>query len=94
VSGFRWEPQPCPVIITGPEEAPDVEALEARLRDAEREMAARLNEAIFATPVWWPPAKPVPVPWRTRLGWRWYAVREWVAAKVLRVDVGRDGEDE
>jgi hypothetical protein len=74
-----------------------IDLLTERLRRAEREMTARLNEAIFLSPgPYYVPPPVVPTPrWRMalrRLGWRWYALREWIAAHVLRVEVASEEE--
>jgi hypothetical protein len=75
-----------------------IDLLEERCSAAEREMAARLNEALFFPPggPYFVPAPVPPTPrWRTalrRLGWRWYAMREWIAVHVLRVEVAGDEE--
>lgn len=75
----------------GARQQEDMAGIERMVREAETRIARELSEAMFP-PFIGPPEKPKPVPWRTRLRWRWYAVREWLAVKVLRVDIP-DGDD-
>jgi len=70
-----------------------VETLNARIRVAERKMAD-----MFAAQIWGnhytdgETRRPITPPsWTVHLGYHWYAVREWIAVHVLRVQVD-DGE--
>jgi hypothetical protein len=68
-----------------------LDAIEARIRDAERRIGDEVSAIIFQST---PGDSVVPMPseprWRAalrRVWWRWYGVREWIARKVLRVDI-------
>lgn len=66
---------------------------EERIRAAEQRIMLELANQIFAVGPDTRFEHYVERPWRIfwrRLGWRWYAIREWIAEHVLRVDIGRD----
>ena len=71
----------------------NLDDIDQRIREAERAMAARLYEDMFP-PFIGPMDKPRPILLSTRLRWRWYGVREWIAVHVLRVDIHEDEGDE
>lgn len=64
----------------------NLDAIEERIRKAEREMGRIINEQL-CPPFIGPPEKPHPIPLTTRLRWHWYAIRERLAVYVLRVDI-------
>jgi len=74
------------------------DALEERIRQAERTMADALNREIFYTPggnyyADGETRSPITTPpWTVRCGYRWYAFREWIAVHILRVQVGEGDE--
>lgn len=71
----------------------NLDEIAKRIRDAEAAMSAALAAEVFRIPEG-PPPPPVPVPWRLRLRWWWYGVREWIAVKVLRVEIRGGSEEE
>lgn len=76
-------------IPDAPATADEIADLERRIETARDEMSRRVAECLFAPSVHaGSEAVVLHIPWRTRVAWRWYAVREWIAVHVLRVDVG------
>jgi len=70
--------------------------IDAQMKAAEESLSAKLvNEIYYSPPVFmgveW--VKPSHWAWRVKLRWWWLGVREWVAEKILRVDLNRE-EDE
>jgi len=70
-----------------------LEATERKIDEAMRRMEAELARAMF--PVYEGPAEKPP-PWHQQMRWklraRWYGVRAWIAAKILRVSLS--GEED
>jgi hypothetical protein len=73
-----------------------IDKLEERIDAMHNSAVARLSEGIFySPPVYfgreWP--KPSHWKWRAKFRWWWRDAREWLAVKVLRVDIYQ-GSDE
>lgn len=69
---------------------PTIAEVQARIDEATQECARRLAEAMYplATGTY---VRPAPIPWSRRLAGWWYGVREWIAVKLLRIEVREDG---
>ena len=78
--------------MDGPLTDIDISAIENRIADAERRLSFELAKGLF--PMYEGPREPpLKATWRVRLillRWKWYAVREWIAVHLLRVEVRSD----
>jgi hypothetical protein len=88
-----------PVELDSKGRAEFLSGVETRIDAMMKTAADHIAQEIFySPPVFlgreWP--KPSHWAWRTKMRWKWLAAREWLAEKVLRVDIhqGRDYDDE
>lgn len=66
----------------------DSEGIEAKMREAERRLLAQMAEDMYRGMVWPLRSLPPPSQWEmfwTRVGWRWFDLRCWIAKHILRV---------
>ena len=65
--------------------------------EAEQRMAANVARAMYRVDEWSSPIVPRWSRWQrlcVYLGWRWLSVREWIASRVLRVELLSENERE